>query len=203
MKIILTLLLLIPSLSWGVKFESIWDGRVSDDFQLSLQVYSGPESDDKLLLVIWPPSITGVDFINVAGYQFTEGELDIEYQGEEDFTCLKSIFEKAVEWADIAKINSIKNIEKEIDKQCTYRLVTLPPEGAIYSFRFETTYNDFDSFQDSELHITFFWSGELFELVVDEKEFREMLKVFNNLENHFQDISNKNLKMEKDLELFQ
>ena len=44
------------------------------------------------------------------------GELDIEYQGEEDFTCLKSIFlMKQLNGADIARIDSIKNIEKEID----------------------------------------------------------------------------------------
>ena len=32
-----------------------------------------------------------------------------------DFICLKSIFEKAVEWAEIAETNSIEYIEKEID----------------------------------------------------------------------------------------
>ena len=212
MKFFIYLLLLIPSLSWGFKFESIWDGPVGVDedwdYKLSLQVYSGPESDDKLIIVIWPPSITGIDLIDIASYQFTNGELDWNYQGKEDFICLKSIFEKSVEWAEIAEKNSIEYIEKEIDNHCEYRGVAWPPDGAITGFKFKSELwyledDDGPPLRDTNLYLTFFLNGDFFEMSIYEDKFKKILDVFNNLENHFQDIRNKNLKMEKDSELFQ
>lgn len=211
-KILIILLLLIPSLSWGNKFKSIWDETVGVDgvwdYELSLQVYSGPESDDKLSIVIWPPSITGIDLINIARYQFTNDELDWSYQGKEDFICLKSIFEKAVEWAEIAETNSIEYIEKEIDNQCKFRVVAFPPDGAITGFKFESELgyledDDGPPLRDTTLYLTFFINGVFFEMTIGERKFKEILDVFNNLENHFQDVRNKNLKIEKESELFQ
>jgi hypothetical protein len=212
MKIFLALLLLIPSLSWGYKFKSIWDETVGVDgvwdYELSLQVYSGPESDDRLSIVIWPPSITGIELVNIARYQFTNGELDWSYQGKEDFICLKSIFEKAVEWAEIAETNSIEYIEKEIDNHCEFRGVAFPPDGAITGFKFESELwyledDDGPPLRDTILYLTFFINGVFFEMTIYENKFKEILDVFNNLENHFQDFRNNNLKMEKESELFQ
>jgi len=212
MKFFIYLLLLIPSLSWGIKLESIWDGPVLvdevSDYKLSLQVYSGPQSDDKLSIVIWPPSITGIELINIASYQFRNGELDWNYQGEEDFICLKSILEKAVEWAEIAETNSIEYIEKEIDNQCEFRGVAFPPDGAITGFKFKSYLwyledDDGPPLRNTNLYLTFFLNGDFFEMYIDDNVMEKILDVFNNLENHFQDIRNKNLKIEKDSELFQ
>jgi len=209
MKTILVLFLLIPSLSWSAKLTSILEvgfnsghGKDIEKYTLSIQVYSGPELNDSLHLVFWPDSN---ETINIEQYQFTKQEPDFGYKGEKDFLCLKSTFEKAAEWVEIATKNRVENVKKEID-MCDYRRVAWPGTMSLVSFRFETEMLDFAlPTQANRLFITLFAGGvgETVEFWINESAIIDIRDVFNNLEKHFEDVRKIETKRLKDEELFQ
>ena len=177
-------------------------GKDKEKYTLSIQVYSGPELNDSLHLVLWPNSN---EIINIEQYQFTKQEPDFGYKGEKDFLCLKSTFEKAVEWVEIARKNRVENVKKEID-MCDYRRVAWPGTMSLVSFRFETEMLDFGLPTPARrLFITLFAGGvgENVEFWINEFAIKRIRDVFNNLEKHFEDVRNKETKRLKDEELFQ
>ena len=73
---------------------------------------------------------------------------------------MKSTFEKAAEWVEIAKKNSIKNARKDIN-MCNFdTVITWPGHVDIRSFRFQTEILDWAlPTQLNRLHMTFFVGG--------------------------------------------